>query len=278
VISTYPTVAKTAQQTQPLQDMFGAVKPTAPAAPGPATEDRSGIGHFANNYDSPGYATTNGQAYNGTNGFAAGASAAPPPPAPAPGPASEARSGIDHFNPASSDLATQSGTGAQSGDQPQDYGSQSGPGLLEQWFNERANGTDPGWDYATKRGLASIDSGAAARGSFNSSANAQNESDFMANMAAQREGQLDALAGGASGERQGLLNTMFGSANSLAGGQAGTASNYDMASAGAQSSALNAIIQMMLGKAGVDSQATQAGINNVTSLGGLLAKLYGGGK
>lgn len=150
------------------------------------------------------------------------------------------------------------------------YGTESGPGILEQWFNQRASGTDPGYDYAVSRGLKDLNTASAARGNFNSGAAAQQSGDYLANMGAQREAQLDSLAGGASGEHQGRLNSMFGQGQALASGQAGLAGQYDLGAAGAWSNADVAQLQMMLQKAGVDSQAQQGLINNI--LGG--AKAY----
>jgi hypothetical protein len=92
----------------------------------------------------------------------------------------------------------------QAAPQQSPYGSQSGPGILESWFNQRANGTDPAYEYAMQRGGDAIDTRMAAGGSFNSGARGQQQSDFAANMAAQRMGQLDALAGGASGEQRAI--------------------------------------------------------------------------
>jgi hypothetical protein len=147
------------------------------------------------------------------------------------------------------------------------YGTQSGPGILEQWFNQRANGTDPGYEYAMGRGMDAIDNRMAAGGSYNSGARGQQLSDFASNMGAQREGQLDALAGGASGEHQGRINSLFSQMLGLAGGQAGTMGQYDLASANSNNALMNAIVQMMGAKAGVDSKANQGLIN--TGLGAL---------
>lgn len=145
------------------------------------------------------------------------------------------------------------------------YGSQSGPGILESWFNQRANGTDPAFEYAMKRGTNQLDNQFAAAGSFNSGAARQADSDLYANLISQRMGQLDSLAGGASGEHQARLNAMFGQGQALAGGQAGLASAYDLGAAGNMAAANQAQQQYALNKAGVDSQANQALINNVLS-------------
>lgn len=160
--------------------------------------------------------------------------------------------------------ATAGGVGPADRPVPE-YGTQSGPGILEQWFNMRASGTDPAYEYAMGRGLDAIDTRMAAGGAFNSGARGQQLSDFAANMGAQRAGQLDALAGGASGEHRDRINSMFGQGLGLAGGQAGTAGQYDVGAANAMSAANQAILMMMLNKAGVDSQANQSLMNNIFS-------------
>lgn len=190
------------------------------------------------------------------------------------GPATESRSGAGHFG----------GAASPAWEQPNfsPYGSQSGPGILEQWFNERANGTDPAFEYAMKRGTDQLNNQFSAAGSFNSGAARQADSDLYANLVSQRMGQLDALAGGASGEHQGRLNSMFGQAEALARGQAGLGSAYDLGAAGNMGAANQAQQNMALNKAGVDSAANQGLFNNVLSLygayksGGSNTNPYGG--
>lgn len=148
------------------------------------------------------------------------------------------------------------------------YGSQSGPGILESWFNQRATGTDPAFEYAMKRGTEALGSQYSAAGGFNSGAARQGESDLYANLVAQRMGQLDALAGGASGEHQGRLNAMFGQGQQLAQGQAGLASAYDLGAAGNMQAANQAQQQMFLNKAGVDQAGNQGAVNLFTSIFG----------
>lgn len=145
------------------------------------------------------------------------------------------------------------------------FGSESGPGILESWFNQRATGTDPAFEYASRRGISDLANRYAAAGSFNSGAARQGESDFMANLIAQRQGQLDALAGGASGEHMGRLNAMFNQGLGLAGGQAGLASAYDLGAAGNIEAANRAINEMNLRKAGVDEQFRQGRLNTLGS-------------
>jgi len=149
------------------------------------------------------------------------------------------------------------------------FGSQSGPGILENWFNQRANGIDAASNYALKRGANDIDTRMAAGGAYNSGARGQQLSDFAANVEAQREGQLDSLAAGASGEHQRRLDSMFGQGTAIASGQSGINSAYDLAAANAQSDALKAALGFYLNKAGVDSQSNQQGIGNILKLGAL---------
>jgi len=160
---------------------------------------------------------------------------------------------------------------------PNPYGSQSGPGILEQWFNERANGTDPAFEYGLKRGMNTLDNRYSAMGSFNSGANAQAGSDLYANLLSQRMGQLDSLAGGASGEHQGRLNAMFGQGLGIANGAAGTSSAYDLGAAGNMGAAAQAQQGMALNKAGVEGQAFNNFLNNGLSAYALYQRGAGGG-
>ncbi len=157
--------------------------------------------------------------------------------------------------------AFRDGAGGPAG--PDDHGYASGPGILESWFNQRANGTDPAYQYTMGRGMDAVDTRMAAGGSFNSGARGQQLSDFASNMGAQRMGQLDSLAAGASGEYQGRLNSMMMQQLGLSGGQAGTASTYDQAVANAIATGNTQQLQMFLNKAGVDAASTQALINNI---------------
>jgi hypothetical protein len=149
------------------------------------------------------------------------------------------------------------------------YGSQSGPGILESWFNQRAAGTDPAYEYAMQRGMQSLGNQSAAAGSFNSGAARQQESDFAANMAAQRLGQLDALAGGASGEHQGRVNSMFQQGQGLYGGMAGLSTAYDLGAAGNMAAANQAQTQMALNSAAQQQQAHAGFVNNLATTYGL---------
>ena len=153
---------------------------------------------------------------------------------------------------------------------PPTGGTQSGPGILEDWFNQRAKGVDQAYDYATKRGMQTLGNASAARGGFNSGASRQQESDFMANMGAQRMGQLDALAAGASGEHQNRLNSMFGQGLGMAGGQSGINSAYDLMAGKSMSDALSALLGFTTNKAGVDSKSNQQGLQNIIGLLGLI--------
>lgn len=209
-----------------------AQQPNPYATQGPVQETRSGPGHF-------GAAT----------------------PA-ATGPSSEARSGAGHFGaaPAMGPSAI-----AQS-----PYGTESGPGILESWFNQRANGTDPAFQYAMQRGSTALDNQYSAAGAYNSGAAAQGHSDLYSNLISQRQGQLDQLAAGASGEHQNRLNSMFGQGAGLAGGEAGTMGAYDLASANSNNALMNALVQMMGNKAGVDAKANQGLLNNVLGIASVL--------
>jgi hypothetical protein len=149
------------------------------------------------------------------------------------------------------------------------YGSESGPGLLEQWFGERAGGTDPGYEYAAGRGMKSLDNAFAARGGFNSGASVQADSDYLANMGSQREGQLDSLAGGASGERANSLSTMLGFGNGITSGMAGLTGGYDLGAANALNTGNAAALQLGTNAALAPYQGQQGLMNNLFSLGAM---------
>lgn len=180
-----------------------------------------------------------------------------------PGTASNMGGGHDYTTgpPAKKTTSQQQPTAA-----PNPYGTESGPGILESWFNQRAAGTDPAYEYAMRRGGDAIDSRMAAGGSYNSGARGQQLSDFAANMAAQRMGQLDTLAGGASGEHMGRLGMMFNQGLGLAGGMAGAGTAYDLGAAGNMSAAAQAQQAMALQKAGVDARANAGLVNNALQL------------
>lgn len=148
------------------------------------------------------------------------------------------------------------------------YGSQSGPGILESWFNQRAQGTDPAFEYGLMRGNRDLADRYSAAGSFNSGAARQAESDLYANLLSQRMGQLDSLAAGASGEHIGRLGLMFNQGLGLAGGQSGLSSAYDLGAAGNMDAANRAQQQMFLNKAGVDQLGNQQAINTFGAIYG----------
>jgi hypothetical protein len=148
---------------------------------------------------------------------------------------------------------------------PAAHGTESGNTYLEDRYLQRLYGQDPAFNYAAKRGMESLGNRSAAAGGFNSGAARQQESDFMANILAQSQGQLDALAGGATGARQNKLNAMFGQGIGLAGGRSATNSAYDMSAGRAMSDALSALLGYTTGKGGVDSQSNQQGIQNLIS-------------
>lgn len=155
---------------------------------------------------------------------------------------------------------------ASSGSDAPTTGTHSGAGILENWFNRRASGTDPGYEYAMKRGMDAVDTRMAAGGSFNSGARGMQLSDMAANMGTQRQGQLDALAAGASGEHRGRLNDMFNVMLGLAGGQTGVNTAYDMAAGDAQTRALMAALGLEGNKAGVDQEAAQGAVSNLINM------------
>jgi hypothetical protein len=96
-------------------------------------------------------------------------------------------------------------------------------------------------------------------------------------MGAQRLGQLDARAGGASGEHQGRVNSMFQQGQALAGGQSGLASAYDLGAAGNMAAANQAMTQMNLNSAAQQQQAHAGFANNLMNLYGLSQAGGGGG-
>lgn len=150
------------------------------------------------------------------------------------------------------------------------YGTESGNTYLEDRYLNRMGGEDLAYNYAAKRGMEGLGNQYAAAGMANSGAARQGESDFLANLTAQSQGQLDSLAAGATGARQRKTESMFNTGLGLAGGQAGTMSPYALGSAGAMSAADQAYLYMMLNKAGVEGQARQGGLNalfNVAKLG-----------
>lgn len=156
---------------------------------------------------------------------------------------------------------------------PPTYGTMSGPGLLDQWFNERATGTDPGWEYTTGRNATALNNQYAARGGYNSGAATQGLGDMYSNEEAQRESQLDSLAGGASGENQANLNSLLGLGMGLAGGEAGTGAAYDTGAASAMSGANNTGLGIGAQGIGLTYGANQGLMNQLLGLGtvGLLA-------
>lgn len=222
--------------------------PSAPAKRGPA----AGIGKAVGAY---GAGAMTGKPAAGSGGGAASIVGGADPHAPnTPAPST----------PAAPEAAPQGGT-------------QSGPGILENWFNQRANGTDPGWEYGMGRASDSINRQFAARGGYNSSGAMQSLSDMYANANSQREGQLDALAGGASGEHQRRLEDMFNQGQGLANGQANTAQGYDFAGGGAMANGMRTKMDLFLNRSGVDQKTRQGQLNAITNIGSTAASLLGGG-
>lgn len=234
---------------------------TTPAT-GPMTSMFSfpGIGKM-NAGSSPGSYTGPVSAGGGTTGTMGATGMPASPPTPASPYAYNPTSTPSTFSPASSPAAAAT----------PDYGTNSGPGIMQQWFNERATGTDPGWEYGNKVGLTALDNAAAARGGYNSGAAEANDSNFMANSLAQREGQLDALAGGASAENTAETGQMVGLGMGLAGGEAGLGGAYDVAGANAMSGANNAGLQYGAQATMLPYMANQNFMNQMFGLGGLAA-------
>lgn len=160
-------------------------------------------------------------------------------------------------------------------------GTHSGPGILENWFNQRATGTDPAFEYGMGRATDDINREMAARGGYNSSFAGQRLSDMYANSVAQRQGQLDQLAAGASGEHQRRLESMFQQGMGIAGGQAGVAGAYDQAAGGAMAEGQRAQLDLMLAKAGVDQKTRQAQLDAIFGVAktaaGFIPGVGGGG-
>lgn len=170
------------------------------------------------------------------------------------------------------------------------------PGILEDWFTQRANGSDPGYEYAMRRGIGDINREFASRGGYNSSAALGRISDYTANMGAQRQAQLDQLASGASGEKstrttqldtlatgasneyRSRLADMFNTAGDIANGRAATSGKYDQAIADAIATGNTAELMMMLNRAGIDQQTAQQFVDFMIAGGKTYAGIKGAGK
>jgi hypothetical protein len=155
-------------------------------------------------------------------------------------------------------------------------GTQSGPGILENWFNQRAGGTDPGWEYGIGRASDAINKQYAARGGYNSSGAMQSLSDMYSNATSQRESQLDQLAAGASGEHQRRTDSMFGQGMGLANSQAGTAWNYDSAEGASMASNMAKQMDLMMQQSGLSQQTRQAQLDAIFGVGKMVAGAVGG--
>lgn len=140
---------------------------------------------------------------------------------------------------------------------PPPYGSQSGPTAIEDRYNQRANGTDPGWEYATGRATDAINNQSAQRGGYNSSSAVGAIGDMFANATSQREGQLDTLANEATGAHQNALNSMFVNGESIANGSSGAGQAYGMGGGGAIDQNTQNQINLTLAKYGVDPSSSE---------------------
>jgi hypothetical protein len=152
------------------------------------------------------------------------------------------------------------------------YGTQSGPGILQQWFNSMATGTNPAYEYSLGRGETALNNQYAARGGFDSGAALQGQSDLAANLGAQNISNLDTLAQGASNEYQNQLSTMLGLGTGLSSGESGLAGQYDTGAATDLTNANNTGLSLAGQSAMIPYLANQALESN---LSGLLGKLFG---
>jgi hypothetical protein len=166
------------------------------------------------------------------------------------------------------------GGGAPADAQPT-WGTQSGPTAIEDRYNQRATGSDPGWEYATGRATDAINKQYAARGGYNSSGAMNSIGDMFANATSQREGQLDTLANEATGAHQKSLDSMFGHGLGLAGGEAGVAGAYDQSAGGAMNAGNRAKIDLMLSKAGVDQKTRQGELDAIFGAAKTVAPFLG---
>lgn len=243
----------------------------APTTPNTPYKGPNGETYNPGTYDYKGMNTYNGgiSAGNGTygalgtnaptGGIGNVSGATPTSPSQTTGPA-----------PGAADAAAASAAAGTAGSAPT-YGTQSGPGTLNQWFGERATGTDPAYEYLSKRGLTSLDNAASARGGYNGGASMQQDSDYLSNLGAQDLGNLDKLAAGASGENATSLNTMLGLGMGLAGGQAGLGGAYDLGGANAMSGANNAGLGYGAQGTALGYGANQNLMNQLFGLGSLAA-------
>jgi hypothetical protein len=229
--------------TQPtsLGSMFGGTSPTPAASTAPATVSTTDPN--STNYLGMGMTKSAYEAMYGTGNQQGAAAASAAAGATAQGNNQVNNPAVNPNLPNSTVPGSAAATAAAAAAATPTSGTQSGPGVLDQWFNERASGTDPGYDYASQRGLTALGNQQAARGGYDSGAGLQQDSDFMANMGAQRESQLDSLATGASNENQNSLNSMFNQGDTLAAQQAGLGATYDTTGANAMSSANNTGLQ-----------------------------------
>lgn len=201
-------------------------------------------------------------------------------PTPAPAAPKTTGPGVGSWGNYNGPTPPPAGTWAQPATPPA-YGSQSGPGILQQWFNQRASGTDPGWQYATGAATDAINAQSAARGGYNGSGAMQSIGNMYANATAQRESQLDSLAQGASTEHQNQLNNMFLEGTNIANGETGATAPYGTAAGSSQEDSNTNLLNLILGKANANQTAVNGqlgALGNIVKFGaGQLNPASGGG-
>lgn len=156
-------------------------------------------------------------------------------------------------------------------------GTQSGPTYIEDRYLSRASGTDPGWEYATGKATDAINKQYASRGGYNSSGAMNQIGDMFANATSQREGQLDALAAGATTGHQNALNSMFSSGLGIANGvtQAGAPGAKGIGDSMSQDARTQ--LELAAARAGVDAKALQSMVDQGTDIVSAIVSLQGGG-
>lgn len=175
------------------------------------------------------------------------------------GAAGKMKYGFDQWNPARPNW---NGVTPAAASAPA-YGSQSGPTYAEDRYTSRANGTDPGWEYATGRATDQINKQYAARGGYNSSGAMNSIGDMFANATSQREGQLDQLAGAATSAHQNALNSMFTTGTNIANGVTGAGAPGTAGAGDAQTQNLRSQLDLMLAKNGVDQKTRQGQLDAI---------------
>lgn len=131
-------------------------------------------------------------------------------------------------------------------------GGLSGPGYLEQLYQQRQQGTDPYYNRLRETGLARLGQAAAARGKFNSGGAMAGEGTYLADLAAKESHDMAGLAGGASQERSDRYKSVFDASQQLGGAKAGLQERSTLGQWATLSEGEKAHIQQQLAAAGVD--------------------------